>query len=70
MYLTNYSLQCIILVKWRVDLHNDFMPEYRDVQDELLAHLGLLEQFGPPTGTPARGHAERFASSEYEGIET
>ena len=27
------------------------------VQNELLAHAKLLEQFGPPTGPTARGHA-------------
>jgi hypothetical protein len=44
------------MVKWEVDLHNDFVPEYRDllrgVQDELLAHIELLEQFGPRMGRP------------------
>ena len=39
-----------------VDLHDDFVPEYKtlhvDVQDELLAHLRLLEQFGPQLGRP------------------
>jgi len=39
------------MVKWAVDLHDDFVPEYNelhsDVQDELLAHIKLLEQFGP-----------------------
>jgi hypothetical protein len=43
-------------VKWEVDLHDDFVPEYRamqkDVQDELLAHIALLEQFGPQLGRP------------------
>jgi hypothetical protein len=43
-------------VKWEVDLHNEFVPEYgglhKDVQDELLAHIGLLEQFGPQLGRP------------------
>jgi len=43
-------------VKWEVDLHDDFVPEYRhlhkDVQDELLAHIELLEQFGPQLGRP------------------
>jgi hypothetical protein len=43
-------------VKWAVDLHDDFVPEYRalheDVQDELLAHIELLEQFGPQLGRP------------------
>jgi hypothetical protein len=43
-------------VKWEVDLDDDFVPEYRDlhkdVQDELLAHIELLEQFGPQLGRP------------------
>lgn len=43
-------------VKWGVDLHDDFVPEYgdlhKDVQDELLAHIELLEQFGPRLGRP------------------
>ena len=43
-------------MKWGVDLHDDFVPEYRDlhkdVQDELLAHIELLEQFGPQLGRP------------------
>jgi hypothetical protein len=44
------------MVKWAVDLHDDFVPEYNelhgDVQDELLAHIKLLEQFGPQLGRP------------------
>src|SRR5271165_2582197 len=43
-------------MKWEVDLHDDFVSEYRtmhkDVQDELLAHVALLEQFGPQLGRP------------------
>ena len=43
-------------MKWEVDLHDDLVQEYRDlqrdVQDELLAHVGLLEQFGPRLGRP------------------
>jgi hypothetical protein len=43
-------------VKWEVDLHDEFLPEYdelhKDVQDELLAHIELLEQFGPQLGRP------------------
>ena len=43
-------------MKWEVDLHDDFVPEYRDlpkdVQDEILAHIELLEQFGPQLGRP------------------
>jgi hypothetical protein len=41
---------------WEVDLHDEFVPEFhdldRDVQDELLAHVRLLEQFGPQLGRP------------------
>jgi hypothetical protein len=43
-------------VKWTVDLHDDFLSAYRelgeDVQDELLANIALLEQFGPLLGRP------------------
>jgi hypothetical protein len=43
-------------VRWEVDLHDDFVPEYRhlhkDVQDELLAHIELLERIGPQLGRP------------------
>jgi hypothetical protein len=43
-------------VIWAVEFYPDFDPEYDDlaeaVQDELLAHLKLLEQFGPPLGRP------------------
>ena len=37
-------------------MHDDFVPEFRamhrDVQDELLAQIGLLEQIGPQLGRP------------------
>jgi hypothetical protein len=43
-------------VKWDVDLHDEFVPEYgelhKDVQDELLAHIALFERFGPQLGRP------------------
>jgi hypothetical protein len=43
-------------VAWRVDFHDDFVAEYHglptDVQDELLACVALLEQFGPLLGRP------------------
>jgi hypothetical protein len=57
-----YALDGIVIivhtgyVKWEVDLHDEFLPEYgelyRDVQDELLAHIELLEQFGPQLDDP------------------
>lgn len=41
---------------WKVELHDDFVPEYhrlhREVQDELLAHIQVLEQFGPHLARP------------------
>jgi hypothetical protein len=43
-------------VRWAVDLCNEFVPEYhalpQQVQDDILAHIGLLEQFGPRLGRP------------------
>ena len=43
-------------VAWKVDFHDAFVVEYRawpkDVQDELLACVLLLEQFGPLLGRP------------------
>jgi hypothetical protein len=43
-------------VKWKVDLHDDFVPEFQElhvnVQDQLLAHIELLERFGPQLGRP------------------
>jgi hypothetical protein len=44
-------------VTWEVDLHNDFVTEYyaldQEVQDTLLAHIGLLKRFGPLLGRPS-----------------
>ena len=41
---------------WKVDFHDDFVAEYhalpKDVQDELLASVILLQQFGPLLGRP------------------
>jgi len=56
-------------VKWDVDLHDDFVPEYgdlhKDVQDELLAHIELLEQFGPRLGRP---HADALNGSRHSNM--
>ncbi len=42
--------------KWEVILHAGFEPEFdaipEEVQDELLAHAKLLQQFGPQLGRP------------------
>jgi hypothetical protein len=41
---------------WEVIFHGEFDPEFDalpdDVQDELLAHAKLLQQFGPQLGRP------------------
>jgi hypothetical protein len=45
-----------VAMAWSVDFHNDFVPEFQalgeSVQDELLAHIALLETFGPRLGRP------------------
>jgi hypothetical protein len=56
MFLTTYAFQDILQMSWEIDFHPAFDPEYEElaeaVQDELLAHLRLLEQFGPRLGRP------------------
>jgi hypothetical protein len=43
-------------VKWGVLFHDEFEPEFdaldEAVQDEMLAHAKLLEEFGPQLGRP------------------
>jgi hypothetical protein len=43
-------------MKWEVLFHPEFDPEYealaQEVQDELLAHLKVLEEMGPQLGRP------------------
>jgi hypothetical protein len=43
-------------VKWETEFHDEFVPEYKalpaDAQDELMAILEVLEQFGPRLGRP------------------
>lgn len=43
-------------MRWHVDVHDDFVPEFdvldEAVQDELLAHITVLETFGPQLGRP------------------
>jgi hypothetical protein len=52
-----------------VDLHDDFVPEYHhlhmDVQDELLAHIKLLERFGPQL---ARPHVDTLKGSQHANM--
>lgn len=43
-------------MKWEVLFHQEFRREFDElsqtVQEELLAHVGLLETFGPSLGRP------------------
>ena len=43
-------------MEWIVRFHDDFEPEFADfgeeLQDEILAHLSVLKQFGPMLGRP------------------
>jgi len=56
-------------VAWRVDLHDDFVAEFRvlpeEVQDELLAHVRLLEQFGPQLG---RSRVDTLSGSRHANM--
>jgi hypothetical protein len=56
-------------VSWEVDLHDDFVPEYRalhkDVQDELLVRIELLERFGPLLGRP---HTDSLNGSRHPNM--
>lgn len=53
-----YALDSIIFsshnagMSWGVALDEAFDPEFDAVQDELLAHARLLEEFGPTLGRP------------------
>lgn len=50
------SLNTYLVGKWKVTFHQDFEAEFdaldEAVQDEMLAHAKLLEQFGPQLGRP------------------
>lgn len=43
-------------MKWKVLFSNEFEKEFNDykesLQDELLAHVGMIETFGPSLGRP------------------
>lgn len=57
MSLTTYDVENIIArMTWTVTFHEDFDREFENlpeaVQDGLLAHAGLLKEFGPGLGRP------------------
>lgn len=53
---------------WLVEFHEQFDPEFealhQSVQDEILAHAGVLQQFGPGLGRPRVDtlHGSRFTN--------
>lgn len=53
---------------WNVEFHDLFVPEFgalaEAVQDELLAHVSVLEAYGPQLGRPRVDtlHGSRFAN--------
>jgi len=54
---------------WTVLFHDDFVPEFEAlaeaVQDELLAHTNVLEEFGPTLGRP---HADTLVGSKHANM--
>ena len=56
-------------MNWTVDLHPEFAEEYRElaeaVQDQLLAEITLLEQFGPQLGRP---HVDTLNNSRHSNM--
>lgn len=56
-------------MSWSVRLHDDFGPEYAElpepVQDEILALMALLKEYGPKLGRP---HADTLNDSEHANM--
>jgi hypothetical protein len=56
-------------MKWNVDFHGDFYPEFielpEEVKLELLAKIALLEEFGP---TLKRPHVDTLNGSTYTNM--
>lgn len=54
---------------WAVEVVDEFAAEYRgfhaDVQDELVACVGLLENYGPTLGRP---HCDTLKESRYPNM--
>jgi len=54
---------------WAVSFHGEFDVEFQaldeDLQDELLAHAKLLQEFGPSFGRPA---VDTLAGSQYANM--
>ena len=68
MLLTTYVPRSILMT-WQVQFHEAFEPEFdrlsAAVQDELLAHARLLEEFGPTLGRP---HVDTLKGSRHKNL--
>lgn len=56
-------------MSWSVRLHDEFDPEYAELpelaQDEILALMALLKEYGPKLGRP---HADTLNDSEHANM--
>lgn len=56
-------------MSWRVELHDDFEPEFdalaEEVQDELLAAMIRLREYGPQLGRP---HVDTLSGSRHANM--
>jgi hypothetical protein len=56
-------------MSWSVKLHDDFGPEFAElsgpVQDEILALMALLKEYGPKLGRP---HADTLDNSAHANL--
>ena len=69
MHLTPYVFKGIIKMNWTVLFHDDFdqeLSKYDEyLQDELLAHANLLQEFGPNLG---RSSVDTLIGSSYSNM--
>lgn len=69
IHLKGYPVKGIIDPAWSIRLHDAFEPEFaalaEAVQDELLALLALLKEYGPELGRP---HADTLNGSSFANM--
>lgn len=69
MFLTTYVFEAILNMKWLIEFYLDFDKEFDElselVQDECLAHLKLLQQFGPNLKRP---HVDTLNGSKHANM--
>ena len=69
MLLTTYVFKAIIIMEWLIEFYPEFDQEFdelnENVQDECLAHLKLLERFGPNLKRP---HVDTLNGSKHANM--